>query len=311
MIEKLEPIEVGRADDLTRQKFGHLQVLYRVSNKNGRTIWQCQCDCGNYFTTGAKELKSGRSKSCGCSTNENHIKDYTGQTFNKLTVLGMADHRASDNTILWTCQCACGRIIDVRAGNLKRQKSCGKCFSGRDLTNQKFGKLTALKYDHTSTSKKSIWLCKCDCGAYNLVSSNDLVSGKTQSCGCVKSRGEEKIAEILNKNNLPFIKQKSFNDCRFPDSDYKAQFDFFVNDTYIIEYDGIQHFEALGGWSSKSNVLATQNHDNFKTQWCLDNHIPIIRIPYTHLDQLSLQDLILETSTFVVDEGPTAWEKGK
>ena len=32
MIEKLDPIPIGRAEDLTSQKFGHLTVLYRVAN---------------------------------------------------------------------------------------------------------------------------------------------------------------------------------------------------------------------------------------------------------------------------------------
>ena len=32
----------------------------------------------------------------------------------------------------------------------------------RDLTGQKFGKLTVIKYDHTSKNYKPVWLCKCD-----------------------------------------------------------------------------------------------------------------------------------------------------
>ena len=40
--------------------------------------------------------------------------------------------------------------------------------------------------------------------------------------------------------------------------------------------------------------------DNIKTNWCQENHIPLIRIPYTHLDQLTIQDLQLETSPFIM-----------
>jgi hypothetical protein len=44
----------------------------------------------------------------------------------------------------------------------------------------------------------------------------------------------------------------------------------------------------------------TQEHDSFKNQWCKDNNIPLIRIPYTHLKDLCLEDLLLETSKYIV-----------
>jgi hypothetical protein len=37
-----------------------------------------------------------------------------------------------------------------------------------------------------------------------------------------------------------------------------------------------------------------------KNQWCKENNIPLIRIPYTHLKDLSIEDLILETSKFKI-----------
>ena len=43
-----------------------------------------------------------------------------------------------------------------------------------------------------------------------------------------------------------------------------------------------------------------QKYDAIKTNWCLDNNIPLIRIPYTHLNKLCIEDLLLETSSFIV-----------
>jgi len=37
-----------------------------------------------------------------------------------------------------------------------------------------------------------------------------------------------------------------------------------------------------------------------KNQWCKNNNIPLIRIPYTHLEDLRLEDLLLETSQFII-----------
>ena len=46
------------------------------------------------------------------------------------------------------------------------------------------------------------------------------------------------IEKILIKNNLSFEKQKTFEKCRFPDSNYLAKFDFYVENKYLIEFDG-------------------------------------------------------------------------
>lgn len=36
-----------------------------------------------------------------------------------------------------------------------------------------------------------------------------------------------------------------------------------------------------------------------KNQYCIDNQIPIIRIPYTHFNDLCIEDLQLDTSNFI------------
>lgn len=301
MIEKLEPIPIGQAEDLSNQKFGHLTVLYRVANYANRPAWQCQCDCGNYFTTTAKALKNGSTRSCGCAKNEAHIKNHEGERHGKLTVIKMAQERTKDNKILWECKCDCGNIVLVRASNLKKSKSCGQCFNGKDISGQRFGKLIAIKYHHTtSSSKKSVWECRCDCGVTTYVNSADLIAGKTQSCGCTRSRGELLIGQLLTKNNIVFEKQKSFSNCTFPDTNSKALFDFYVNNQYLIEYDGIQHFQALGGWNNEEMLEKTKIRDNIKNEWCKKNKISLIRIPYTHLNKLSINDLKLETSQFIL-----------
>ncbi len=51
----------------------------------------------------------------------------------------------------------------------------------RDVTGQRFNKLTALEVASRSPTK---WLCQCDCGRQTVVSSASLRRGKTKSCGC-------------------------------------------------------------------------------------------------------------------------------
>lgn len=53
--------------DLVGQRFGKLVVLeFSHIDKNGGSVWLCQCDCGNTKVVSAANLRSGYSQSCGC-----------------------------------------------------------------------------------------------------------------------------------------------------------------------------------------------------------------------------------------------------
>lgn len=56
----------------------------------------------------------------------------------------------------------------------------------RNLTNQKFGKLTAIKDVERSRNGHVRWLCECECGNTKSVLSTHLVRGSIKHCGCVK-----------------------------------------------------------------------------------------------------------------------------
>lgn len=63
----------------------------------------------------------------------------------------------------------------------------------KDLTDQRFGRLLVLGYAG-SRKKKAQWLCQCDCGRKTIVDRGNLLSGCSQSCGCLHN-------ELLSKQN--------------------------------------------------------------------------------------------------------------
>lgn len=65
---------MGKAIDLTGQRFGRLVVLSRTDNKGKNTAWLCKCDCGNITKVITPNLKGGKSKSCGCGVIDSLIK---------------------------------------------------------------------------------------------------------------------------------------------------------------------------------------------------------------------------------------------
>ena len=236
--------------------------------------------------------------------------DLTGQKFGRLTVL---DFYGSDKRreSIWRCRCECGNITNVLSSNLRKgyTKSCGclqkekagKNTPIKDLSNMLFGQLTVLYPTSQRLNGQVVWHCKCTCGKEIDVRSYNLISGNTFSCGCLKqSHGEYLIEQLLQKNNIQYEKEKTFSSCVFNDTKQLARFDFYVNNQYIIEFDGEQHFNyTQTGWNTKENFIKTKEHDNYKNQWCKENNIPIIRIPYLHEKDICLEDL-LPTSSFII-----------
>ena len=167
----------------------------------------------------------------------------------------------------------------------------------KDLTGKRFGKLIALYPTNKRKSGNIVWHCRCDCGNTVDVSSGELTRktrNGTKSCGCITSRGEEKIVEILNELGIKYEKEKKFKDCINPKTDYPLRFDFFLPDyNCCIEYDGGQHYEAIDYFGGKNTLTDVQYRDNIKNNFCKENNIQLIRIPYTEYDKIN-NDFILK-----------------
>lgn len=297
------------------QKFERWTVIDTAPSKNGKKRWRCRCECGTERDVIGSDLRAGKSKSCGCLTREKaklNKVDLTGKIFGYLTVEYDTGIR-NNGKVMWHCKCKCGNECDVAAIQLTTGKtqSCG-CLQkertaearGIDLTGQKFGRLTAEYFLKKENSKERYWHCKCECGNYVDVVGRDLKNGHTMSCGCLgRSKGEAKIENILKENNISFKMEYSFCDLWLGEgaNKRKARFDFFVNEYYCIEFDGIQHFQKGSGYyDDEDKFQKTQKYDKIKNEYCLEHNIPLIRIPYTHLSKLCLEDLLLETSKFII-----------
>lgn len=178
-------------------------------------------------------------------------------------------------------------IQHVKKGDIK---SCGcKAHPFKDLTNQKFGKLTVIRPTKKRQSKSIVWLCKCDCGNYKEVLQFNLTSGATTSCGCggLYSKGEKLITSILTDLQIPFYSQKTFDDCR---DISLLRFDFYLPDyNCCIEYDGIQHFKESTRFSD--SLKDRQKRDQIKNEYCQNKNIKLIRIPYWDYDKLDKEYL--------------------
>lgn len=262
-----EKIPIGQAKDLTNQRFGNLVVLYRTKNHPSYrgAIWVCQCDCGTIKPIPAQHLIKGNTISCGC---QNHKK-------------------ASERMLAYNLSNQTIKIGD------------------------KFGKLTVigepiLKPRPDGKKREAWYLCQCDCGSPPLeVMGKQLRGNFTTSCGCISSKGEAKVKEILLQNNVKFKQEYSFADLINPNTNARLRFDFAVFDNndnlnYLIEYDGRQHYYGPDTtvWTHYKNKTKEEVfedikfRDDLKNKYCLNHQIILKRIPYWILNNLTYEDIL-------------------
>lgn len=119
-----------RFEDLRFLRFGRLTVVERAPNQKKKTMWLCQCDCGNLTTVAACHLKSGKIQSCGClhkeATSRKCISVSPGDKFGRLTVIERQTEIGAA-PVMWLCACECGNLASVSTDHLRsgHTKSCG------------------------------------------------------------------------------------------------------------------------------------------------------------------------------------------
>ena len=204
-------------DDYIGRRFGRLVTVSEadpVIDNQGHKVRRvtCLCDCGNTKTIRLSNLRRGQTKSCGCLARERFIylaqhrplKDLVGRKFGKLTVISELETRLDKSgrrRRVWLCRCECGKLKPVAQSNLRAgcgTQSCG-CRKGKktveypgpgNLIGNRYGRLTVLRKaelsDSRADSRKHYWECACDCGNKTVAAQDNLRSGHTYSCGCLK-----------------------------------------------------------------------------------------------------------------------------
>jgi len=112
------------------------------------------------------------------------------------------------------------------------------------------------------------------------------IIGKKGCPACKSSKGEIVIRNFLKENNINFIPQKRFKDCKCI---LALPFDFFLPlHNICIEYDGEQHFKETRYYGGKEKLQKTQINDKIKTEYCKANNIQLLRITYKEIKKINI-----------------------
>lgn len=260
---------MGKFIDLTGKRFGKLTVIKQGESHidlSGKPIiyWDCKCDCGNTTSVRGVSLRSGRSKSCGCSQK----KDISGQRFGRLVAIKPTDVRKGKGTdVFWLCNCDCGnktlaRCTDLVSGHTK---SCG-C-----LLQEVYDNPATTTHGMSKTRLYNTWCCmKARCENKNNTS-YDIYGGKGVSV-C-----DEWRTDFLNFYNWAY--ENGYNDdlsidridgdgnyepnnCRWATAKEQAN---NICTNRMITVDGVEHTSSE--WSDITGFKANTIRERLERGW--------------------------------------------
>ncbi len=238
-------------------RFGKLTVVSEAEQKGHTRYINCICDCGNECVTSLKHLRDGSKTHCGClskNSKPESAESLINRRYGNLVIIDEADKKNGKRYM--RCRCDCGNETEVLLDHLRSShtKSCG-CLAekylksrSKDITGQRFGRLVALHPSEAEKQNKNsiVWKCICDCGKEFYSDVQSLLSGNTQSCGCLhKDFCNEKLRENLHFvdgtciESLTTRKKSANNTSGYRGVSYSSRDDVYVAE---IMFKGKKHY---------------------------------------------------------------------
>lgn len=211
-------------------------------------------------------------------------KDITGQNINGWQVIGVHNPCINNHgEVLWDCICpTCGKITTQTYYNLHKLnlKGC-KGYKGKnaavDISGQRFGRLTAVKYVGSNKGWGAIWECVCDCGNTVNVKKGSLMTGGTKSCGCLNRERLLTPKYDLTGNQFGFLKVIKQMKCSSKNNgtNWLCLCENCGAEVIVSQHSLTQGQMSCGCVKSKSEVAMTQflknNNINFSKQYQFDD----------------------------------------
>ncbi len=116
------------------------------------------------------------------------------------------------------------------------------------------------------------------------------------------SRGEVKIAEILDEAGIAYVREYVFSDL-VVSSGRPLRFDFAVLDDngdveFLIEYQGEQHYQSVDFYRGKKGLQKQKYNDAQKKRFCADKGLTLICIPYWDYEILDYDYIMTKANFF-------------
>lgn len=164
--------------------------------------------------------------------------------------------------------------ITDNSGEILKKRTA---WNAKDLTGQKFGRLTVISRanNHITSGGNIIakWLCKCECGNTCEVSSQKLRSGRTNSCGCLSRELTSKRSQTHNKSHTRIyniwrnIKARCYNPKNAKYYCYGAR-NIAVCESWRKDFNSFYEWAINNGYSDNLTIDRINNDGNYEPSNC-------------------------------------------
>lgn len=281
-----------------------------------------RCECGEYYSTDLNNILRGKMKCSKCTADISrqnssayskidgltNIEYYKTQILEKCAaknydVFNLDSIKNTDDCFSFICpkHRHNGEQITTYNKFIRNGSSCKYCgieqvgIANRSDIDNVIKLINARGYEYVghdyykSTEKCSSKIhIRCKCKTCGKIWTTTVDSVKRNSCpNCKISNYEKIVRDILDDLGVAYIEQYKFNDCTYI---RPLPFDFYLSDkNVLIEVDGQAHYHPVrfGGISentAKENFNLQKIKDNIKTEYCKQHGIPLIRIPFSIID---------------------------
>lgn len=273
-------------------------VNFNVARATDNILWKCKVH-NKEFLRSWNSVKNGQI-TCSICGRENfrnkmgHSIDYIKETGLKMYGITILDENYINNETKLHFICNKHKDFGVQKktwNNIiskshpclccSKEKHLKKVTKSQEIFEEEVKMVHGDKYKVVSKYKKSsekvtVYCNKCKT-TFSIKASH-LLNGV--GCGnCIKSKGEERVERFLINNNFTYKREYKFDKCK--GINHKLPFDFYLPElNTCIEYDGKQHFEPIERFGGVEGFTEQKKNDNIKTEFCKNNNIKLIRIPY-------------------------------
>lgn len=199
------------------------------------------------------------------------------------------------------CMCKIdGYKWDAYPNGLLKGSGCPVCYGNKRKTQQEYifdvkniDSNIEVIGTYVNAKTKILHRCKID-GIEWMADPHHILFG--QGCPlCNMSRGEKEVRDYLIENNVIFIPQYTFDECK---NKKLLPFDFYLPDyNACVEYDGIQHFKPIERFGGIEKFVEQQHNDLIKTNFCENNNIKLLRIRYDEDVDIKLNEFLTNNNT--------------
>ena len=273
----------------------------QYKDRNSRINCKCLI-CGYNWVTSAESLLLGHGCwNCHINKVTGKIKkteqEYKEELYSAHpTIKLISKYNGSKDKIKCECQVCCN-IWETNPHSLLNLKyGCPKCANqnislSKRITHEEYEQKLHIIMPHIKPISKYVvsdekmeYCCTLHNKTYWQLP-YEALSGKNGCPICKKqSNGENSVSKFLENNNIQYISQYRFDDCK---NIRTLPFDFYLPDyNTCIEYDGELHYKAVDYFGGDEALSNTQFRDDIKTQYCLNNNIRLIRIPYWEFNNI-------------------------